>query len=290
MVQIQDMNQALLESVEHLPPLPQTVRNLQLYIDEAGSNMKIDRVAEIISGDPLVTAKLLQLANSPFYGFSREITTIQQVVNLLGVTNIKNIVTADSIKGNFKVDMSPYGLDTNKFLQNCNEEAKFVSSWLLEEDKKLSYLLVPCVMLLRFGMIVFANFLIQNHKEKEFYNALKQNDFHNIVMVEDNFLGVDHISFLGFLLHRWDFDEALIESVCFANTPHSADGEIKRSAYALAIANNIFAPYNGGSPYRVNAALNLIKEAKSQGANFNTEHFIAKLPDFAKANLNKPID
>lgn len=95
---MQDMNELLVQSIDTLPPLPKTVCDLQAYIDSAGANVEIDKVAQIISGDPLVTAKLLQLANSPFYGFSREITTIQQVINLLGVGNIRNIVIADSIK------------------------------------------------------------------------------------------------------------------------------------------------------------------------------------------------
>lgn len=282
----QDMNELLIQSIETLPPLPQTVCDLQRYIDSAGANVEIDKVAQIICADPLVTAKLLQLANSPYYGFSREITTIQQVINLLGVGNIRNIVIADSIKSDSKVDMSPYNLDTNEFLQKCNEETKFISNWLLDEDKKLSYLLVPCAMLLRFGMIVFSNFLIQKHKDAEFLNALKANKFEDIISIEEQFLGVDHISFLGFLFHRWAFDEGLVESVCFVNSPHSAGDNVKKNAYALAITNNIFAPYNGGSIFRVSAALSLIKEAGEQGIRFDVDNFKAKLPDFAKKNLS----
>lgn len=289
MSQAQDMNELLLKQIDKLPPLPKTVRDLKLYVEQAGSHMEISKVAEIIQGDPVVTAKLLQLANSPFYGFSRQITTIPQVVNLLGAVNVKNIVVADSLKGE-AINVSAYGLDTNKFLDTCNHEVEFVSSWLTNEDKQLSYLLIPCTMLLRFGMIIFSNFLIQNKKDKEFLNALQKNNFQNIDMVENDFLGVDHISFLGFLFHRWDFDETLIESICFISTPHAADEKVKKNAYALAIVNNIFAPYDGGSPFRINVALNLIKEAKTQGINFNLDNFISHLPDFAKQNLKKAYD
>ncbi len=280
-----DMNELLLKSTEELPPLPQTVRELQTYVSEAGANMRIDKVAEIIQGDPVVTTRLLQLANSHYYGFSREVTTIYQVVNLLGVSNIKNIITTQSIQSNFKVDISAYGIDTNKFLKSSNEEAQFISTWLLNEDKKLSYLLVPCAILIRFGMIVFSNFLIQNKKDAEFLKALKDSNFSNIAAVEEQFLGVDHISFLSYLFHKWNFDEVLIETVAFVNTPHAADGNIKRNAYALAIANDIFALYDSSSEFRVSHALSLIKEAKGQGVSFNTENFLSKLPDFARKNL-----
>ncbi|HHI9652066.1 TPA: cheVAW transcriptional regulator CheP [Campylobacter jejuni] len=282
---IGDMNELLLKSVEVLPPLPDTVSKLRKYVSEANLNIETMKVAEIISSDPLMTAKLLQLANSPYYGFTREITTINQVITLLGVGNIINIVTADSIRDNFKIDVSPYGLNTQNFLKTCNEEATFITNWLNDEDKKLSHLLVPCAMLLRLGIVIFSNFLIQNHKDKDFLAFLNKNE--NLALAENEFLGVDHISFLGFLLHRWNFDDVLIESICFVRTPHAAREEVKKSAYALAITDHLFAPHDGSSPFNAKAAVALLEEVKTQGINFDLNNLLSKLPSKAKENLNK---
>ncbi|EJO6597716.1 cheVAW transcriptional regulator CheP [Campylobacter jejuni] len=282
---IGDMNELLLKSVEVLPPLPDTVSKLRKYVSEANSNIETMKVAEIISSDPLMTAKLLQLANSPYYGFTREITTINQVITLLGVGNIINIVMADSIRDNFKIDVSPYGLNTQNFLKTCNEEATFITNWLNDEDKKLSHLLVPCAMLLRLGIVIFSNFLIQNHKDKDFLAFLNKNE--NLALAENEFLGVDHISFLGFLLHRWNFDDVLIESICFVRTPHAAREEVKKSAYALAITDHLFAPHDGSSPFNAKAAVALLEEAKTQGINFDLNNLLSKLPSKAKENLNE---
>ncbi|EMS7560865.1 cheVAW transcriptional regulator CheP [Campylobacter jejuni] len=282
---IGDMNELLLKSVEVLPPLPDTVSKLRKYVSEANSNIETMKVAEIISSDPLMTAKLLQLANSPYYGFTREITIINQVITLLGVGNIINIVMADSIRDNFKIDVSPYGLNTQNFLKTCNEEATFIANWLNDEDKKLSHLLVPCAMLLRLGIVIFSNFLIQNHKDKDFLAFLNKNE--NLALAENEFLGVDHISFLGFLLHRWNFDDVLIESICFVRTPHAAREKVKKSAYALAITDHLFAPHDGSSPFNAKAAVALLKEAKTQGINFDLNNLLSKLPNKAKENLNK---
>ncbi|ENJ7224603.1 cheVAW transcriptional regulator CheP [Campylobacter jejuni] len=282
---IGDMNELLLKSVEVLPPLPDTVSKLRKYVSEANSNIETMKVAEIISSNPLMTAKLLQLANSPYYGFTREITTINQVITLLGVGNIINIVMADSIRDNFKIDVSPYGLNTQNFLKTCNEEATFIANWLNDEDKKLSHLLVPCAMLLRLGIVIFSNFLIQNHKDKDFLAFLNKNE--NLALAENEFLGVDYISFLGFLLHRWNFDDVLIESICFVRTPHAAREKVKKSAYALAITDHLFAPHDGSSPFNAKAAVALLKEAKTQGINFDLNNLLSKLPNKAKENLNK---
>ena len=132
------MNPLLLETIKNLPPLPSTVEELRNYIDSNGANLEINKIATIISKDPLLVAELLRLANSPFFGFSRQVSTIQQVISLLGINNIKNIVLANSLKSTFHIDVSPYGLNTADFLNNCSKEVDFISNWLKEEDKTLA--------------------------------------------------------------------------------------------------------------------------------------------------------
>lgn len=283
------MNELLSKTIENLPPLPETVVKLRNYIDKSGSDVRVQEVVNIISQDPFLTADLLRLANSPYYGFSREISTINQVVALLGVTNIKNIAIANSLKGKLTINVSPYGLDTQTFLRNSSEEANFVTEWLSDEDKKLSQELVPCVMLLRLGMILFSSMLIQQKKDKEFLELIKQNNYQNISFVENEFFGTDHLSFSGFLFNYWKFDEDLIESLAYITAPHAASDHVKKNAYALAISNRIFEPYQGGSPYNVHEALALIQEAASQGIKFDIENFKSKLPHEAKINLSVNI-
>ena len=283
-------NEVLLKTIDNLPPLSATVAKLRDYIDSAGADVNMQEVVKIIQQDPLLTAELLRLANSPFYGFSREISTIQQVVSLLGINNVKNVAIANSIKSTFKVDVSPYGLDTQEFLGNCIKETNFISDWLSSEDKKLSQMLVPCSMLLRLGIILFSNSLRVLGKDKEFLAALKENNFHNVSMIEDEFCGTDSLSFLGFLLNHWKFDEALIESISYINSPHSAHDSAKKGAYALAITNCLFEPHQGGSVFDMHRAKDLIQEANEQGIKFSLNNFIDTLPPDMRANLDKPLD
>lgn len=275
------MNDTLLTLVEqNLPPLPDTVIKLCDYIDEKGSKIELSGVVDIISKDPLATANLLKTANSAYYGFSQEISTINQVIALLGIENVKNIIMADSLRSRIKINVSPYGLDTNLFVGNCAKEVDFISSWLNEEDKKLAQTLIPCAMLLRLGMILFSSVLIKSRKDKEFLAALKANEFKNIALVEQDFFGVDHISFLAYCFDHWKFDELLIQTVVYMINPHSAPPSIKKNAYALAIANRIFEPYEGGNDYNTNEALALLKEAVQQDVSFDETNLIKHIPNF----------
>ena len=282
------MNNMLLTLIEqNLPSLPDTVVKLRDYINEKGSKIELKGVVDIISRDPLTTANLLRTANSAYYGFSSEISTINQVIALLGIDNVKNIVMADSLRSLIRVNLSPYGLDTDLFLGNCSKEVDFISNWLNEEDRKLAQTLVPCAMLLRLGMILFSSVLIKAKRDKEFREALKQNDFKNIALVEQEFFGVDHISFLAYCFDHWKFDELLIQTIVYVINPHSAPLSIKKNAYALAIANRLFEPYEGGNDYNTNEAIALTKEAAQQGIVFKEENLIKHMPSMLKNTSNR---
>ncbi|EEO25606.1 HDOD domain-containing protein [Helicobacter winghamensis] len=281
------MNPLLVETIKELPPLPQTVIELRNYVDSSGADLEVSKVAEILSKDPLIVGELLRLANSPFYGLSRQVSTIQQVVSLLGAGTIKNTVMANAIRSNFSINVSPYGLDNNAFLTNCSKEVDFISAWLREEDKALANELIPCAMLLRLGMILLSDMLIKSGKDKEFLEQNKANNFQDVHNLENQYCGVDSISFLGFLFNHWEFDERLIQSIAYIHNPHAATQEIKKNSYALAVTNCLFEPYHPLSQFNSKKSIALINEAIGQGVNFNMANFLAKLPEEAKENLIK---
>ncbi len=63
----------------------------------------------------------------------------------------------------------------------------------------------------------------------------------------------------------------------------------KSEKIRLCFSNNrsSFAPHDGSSPFNAKAAVALLKEAKTQGINFDLNNLLSKLPNKAKENLNK---
>lgn len=80
-----------------IPPQPQVMVDLQM--EQSQSDISIQRISELISGDVGLSGSILKIINSPFYGLSNKITSIQQACNLLGINSVINIVNALSIRG-----------------------------------------------------------------------------------------------------------------------------------------------------------------------------------------------
>ena len=84
----------IVQDLRSLEPFPSVAtRVLELASDE---EVVPSELIEIIQLDPGLTAKVLRLCNSALYGFQREISTLQEAGNLLGVRALVNLVLTSS--------------------------------------------------------------------------------------------------------------------------------------------------------------------------------------------------
>ena len=80
-----------------VPPQPQIMVDLQM--EQYMPDPDLEVIARLISQDPGLSGALLKIVNSPYYGLSNKIASIQRAVNLLGSRSIINLINAQSIKG-----------------------------------------------------------------------------------------------------------------------------------------------------------------------------------------------
>lgn len=79
-----------------IPPQPQILVDLQ--IEQLMPNPDLDQIAKLISQDVGLAGTVLKVVNSPFYGLKNRITSVQQAVNLMGLSSVVNIINGLSIK------------------------------------------------------------------------------------------------------------------------------------------------------------------------------------------------
>lgn len=85
----------LVRGIDSLPTLPQTVQQVQELAQSAETPMK--DIAAIIAQDPAISGKLLRLANSPAFGFSRRVDNVELATSLLGLRETCMAVTSSAI-------------------------------------------------------------------------------------------------------------------------------------------------------------------------------------------------
>ena len=81
--------------IDELPSLPTTyARLLRVFQDEQSSTAD---VAEVVSSDLAITAKILQLANSAFFGAGRQVTSVVQATLLMGWDTVKTLTLSTEL-------------------------------------------------------------------------------------------------------------------------------------------------------------------------------------------------
>ena len=83
---------ALIAQTPHLPSPPQTLIKLLGMLDADTADARA--VGEAVECDIGLSVRTLQLANSPFYGLSRRVTSIHEAVTILGLNTVRRLVLA----------------------------------------------------------------------------------------------------------------------------------------------------------------------------------------------------
>ncbi|MFQ5454587.1 MAG: HDOD domain-containing protein [Nitrospirota bacterium] len=84
----------------NLPPIPPVARKVMEVVDDP--NITSDALSDVISRDPALTARIINIANSPFYWCSRTIDTLKSAIIVIGFNTIRNLVIAISSKEIYK--------------------------------------------------------------------------------------------------------------------------------------------------------------------------------------------
>jgi len=85
-----------------IPPQPQII--VDIHMEQAMPNPNLERISYLISQDVGLSGTILKVVNSDLYGLKNKISSIEQAVNLLGMTSIINIVNGLSIKNELDTD------------------------------------------------------------------------------------------------------------------------------------------------------------------------------------------
>ncbi len=136
--------EALVANVLQLISLPEIYLRLQQTIDDPLHTR--EDVAEIIAWDPALSARVLRIANSSYYGFAREFESVADAVGIIGEIELRNLVLATSVVSSMSSLKYP-GIDLDSFwlhslrcgvgarllaqsVRGCNAETLFLAGIL----------------------------------------------------------------------------------------------------------------------------------------------------------------
>lgn len=111
----------LVKNTTTLPSLPEIY--IQIEQETAKPDFSLIKIANLISKDPNLTAKILQIVNSAYFGLQKEITNINFALSYLGVNVIKSLIFYIHLFSHFKITS-----ENRKYLEKFWQHSLVVAS------------------------------------------------------------------------------------------------------------------------------------------------------------------
>ncbi len=194
------------------PVMPQVVRQIQRIIKQPTTGT--DELAKVIEIDPVVSLRLISVANSPIYRGIIEIRNVRNAIQRLGLKETLNLVVAIANKSLYETDKVPYRILMDKLWGHSLASAfgaKLIAQNLKLEDPENFFLMG---LTHDIGKILLL---------KAFSGVSKQKML-NMDAVQAN-IQEAHISLGRLLVKRWGFDKKFVKVIT-----HHEDTEFSEDA------------------------------------------------------------
>jgi HD-like signal output (HDOD) protein len=229
------LHSSIIDSIKSLPPLSTTIAEINRI--NANEDSTIHDMAEVIEHDPMIVANILKIANSPLYGFAKEIRNASQAVSLFGMSMTRSIALGNSMRKLLNVDMQPYGITSEKFAHISSLQATLILNWYNKIDKKKADKLYLAAFLQETGKILIASSVIQDDEVTSFASEVE--DSYNLAMVEQTYADVTCGEVTALVFEHWGFDSEFIEMIKYSDNLSEAPEDVKEFSTALNIVKTI---------------------------------------------------
>ncbi len=257
------MTQTLVKNIDAVPALPESVQAVERVYQNSESTF--EDFTKIIEKDPLLSANILKVVNSPLFGLPRKIVSISQAVSLLGKDAVRACALG-SVVDSFEIDLSPYNMTSQDFQKACELQLSLALNWAGKIDREITPVLAPAAFLVDIGRVVIAKTLIEDDKADVIEVALLSGE--DISQAEITACGAQTTDVTATLFAKWNFDPDTIHIIRYADDPEGANpDEQKAAAYLKAIREAVM-PNGDITEDSINQALETIEEFGLDEAKF----------------------
>ncbi|RJP81630.1 MAG: HDOD domain-containing protein [Candidatus Zixiibacteriota bacterium] len=231
----------LAESIPGLPALPAVAAQLMEAMDDPTTSAA--ELARLISSDPALTARLLKLANSTYYGFPRRIGTVNLAVVVLGLETVRDLSLSVLITDCFYHPHDDLPFPFDKFWSHSLTSA--VAARLIF---RLCGIPNPGEGFVAGLVHDIGKLFLGRYYPQKYAAALRRTEEGvSLLEAEREVFGAAHPLAGAWLLDSWNLPAWLVEAV---RDHHAASGDAGRQALAISFADLLVrrAHFDGGGP------------------------------------------
>ncbi len=213
----------IVKDINKMPQLSDISMDIQSLYASGSENVNIRKLVKLIESDITLTANLLKVINSPFYGFQSKISSISQAVSLFGVNKIYALVIHFAMSNFLKVDTEIYGFNNNQFNDMCILQSSLMMQWYAKINLRDSHILTSLALIMESGKLIVAKELYGSDYLEVYREGFLACD--NISEFEKSFFGTTSYYLSSLLFEHWNFDQFYSMILKALDTPNDMEDE-----------------------------------------------------------------
>jgi len=208
--------QELFQEDIQIPSLPEIFYQFKEVMDDPDSSF--EEIGNIVGHDPGLTARLLKIVNSAFFGFPQQVETISHAIGIVGREPLTDLVLSTVVMDQFN-DIPQSSMNMKSFWKHsiaCGLAARIVASQKKETNPEQFFV---AGLLHDIGLMALCITQPSLFLDAALRSKFKKETLHT---AETEIMGFNHADVGGFLLKTWKLSKVLEEAVGFHHNPAGA--------------------------------------------------------------------
>ncbi|MFH0995935.1 MAG: HDOD domain-containing protein [Pseudomonadota bacterium] len=206
----------ILDDVKSFPSMPAAaLKLLTLLKDERTSNAQIE---QILRYEPGLTANILKLTNSSFFGLPKQIGSIRQAILMIGWKKLIQIVLSSCVSAIIDKPVQGYDLSPGDLWRHSIAVSVASETLVKELNLSVSEEVFTAALLHDVGKMVLGRYV------KDDIAVVDGEDMQDVPFeqVERSIFGIDHAEIGANILRRWSFPPSMVSAVRWHHDPDGA--------------------------------------------------------------------
>ena len=196
----------IVRQIDLLEPVPPIATQIMALAEESDS--ALSEIADLILNDPAITANLLKICNSAYFGLNRKVESVRDAIGFVGLDQIVQLVMLNSVSQNLKKQPQGYGLGEGELWRHAVSSAHvakiLAGKFGISQHRHLIY---TAALLKDIGKLILGRFVAFSFEE---INILVNSKGFSFNEAEKKVIGMNHEELGAMVGQKWCFSDKLI--------------------------------------------------------------------------------
>lgn len=198
----------IIKEIDRLEPIPRVANKIMSLADDPDCPMS--ELSELILYDQALTANLLRICNSAYFGLSGRIDSVHHAVVFLGLAQVTDLVLLAGSAANLKKEQKGYGLHEGELWRNSVSSALIARELAEKKGSKNNHLIFTAALLKDIGKVILSRYVSDSF---ETIHGLVSEQGFSFREAEKKVLGIDHAEVGAMVGEAWKFSARMVEII-----------------------------------------------------------------------------